>query len=210
MILDKFIRLNIAFKPPKNIIEKAISISREIGENNNTFFILDGIQFYPHITIYAPKYHENNIEKLLNGVKEIVKNSEKIEFQFQKISVSQGYMGIKFNYSPNIKILHEKIVETLNPFQKEYMKKEYQNGFDYHFNFSSEQEKNIREYGYPDAMNLYSPHLTITRLKNASLTKKISENIKWDISLFTINQIAVYEMGEHGVCKKLLGKFNLL
>ena len=209
MNLDKLVRLNIAFKPSKNVIEKVVSISREIGKNNGIFFVLDNIQFHPHITIYAPKYRKDDINKVLKDVKEIAKNTGNIEFQFQKASGGQGFIGVKFNYSPDIKKLHEKIVAKLNPLQKKDIKNENQESSDYHYNFSPEQKKNIKKYGYPDAMALYSPHLTITRLKNEFLTESILKNINWDIPVFTTNQIAVYEMGEHGSCKKLIKEFYL-
>ncbi len=206
---DKSIRLNIAFKPPKNIIKRTVSLSQKFGKNNKAFFILDNIKFHPHITIYAPKYRKSDINKVLEGVEKIAKNTKNIEFQFQKISGDQGFIGVKFNYSPAIKKLYKKIIAKLNPLRKKDIKNKNQESSDYYYNFSPEQEKNIKKYGCSDSMALYSPHLTITRFKNELSANKIMSNIIWNISDFIINKIAVYEMGKHGTCKKLIKEFNL-
>lgn len=207
---DKFIRFNIAFKPPKNVIEEVIRISQEIGKNNDSFFILDGIQFNPHITIYAPKYRENDIDQILNNVKEITNKTKRVKFRFNKISESQGYLGIKFDYSPEIKNLHEKIIAKLNPLRENYMEKESFDGSDYNFIFNAEQKENIRKYGYPDAISLYSPHLTIARFKNESIAKIIINNVAWNIYDFTADKIATYKMGENGTCTELIKEFDLI
>lgn len=75
--------------------------------------------------------------------------------------------------------------------------------------FTPEQKENIKKYGYPDAMSLYFPHLTIIRLKDELLAKKISKDINWNISEFIVNKLAIYEMGEHGTCRKLVKEFLL-
>jgi len=206
---NKLIRLNIAFKPPKNVIKKVISLSQKIYKSNETVFILDNIKFHPHITIYAPKYRKDDIGKILEGVEEIAKSTRNIEFRFQKVSGGQGFIGVKFNHSPDIKKLHKEIIAKLNPLQKKHIKNENQESSDYHYNFSSKQKENIKKYGCSDSMTLYSPHLTITRLKNRLSTEKIMKNINWDIPRFAVDKIAVYKMGKHGACKKMIKEFSL-
>lgn len=205
-----FLRLNIAFKPPKDVTEKAIALGNEISKNNEVFFVLDGIRFHPHITIYSPEYPKPNVDRVLKIVEEIANNAAKIEFQLQNISGGQGFISVKFNYSPEIKSFHKKVITKLNPLREGRIKKKYEEGPDYHMNFSSEQKENIKKYGCPDAMNLYSPHLTITRLKDkSSSVDEISKNLNWDIPRFTVDKIGVYKMGEHGACKELIKEFPL-
>lgn len=206
---NKFIRLNTAFKPPKYIAEKAIVLSREISKENGVFFVLDAIHFHPHITIYSPEYPKSNIDKILKIIEKITSNTAKLKFQFLKISGEQGFISVKFNYSPEIKSFHEEIVTKLNPLREGRIKGRRKEGSDYQMNFNPEQKENIKKYGYPDAMNLYSPHLTITRLKEESSVEQISKNLNWDISQFTVDEIGVYKMGEHGTCQELVKEFNL-
>jgi len=199
MNTNKFVRLNTAFKPPENIAEKAIGLSREISKNNEVFFVLDGIQFYPHITIYSPEYPEKNLDKMLEKVAEIASTTEKFKLTLKGISSSQGFISIKFDYTQEIKKIHEGIVLELNSLREGHIREKY-TADDYKMSFTQEQQENIKKYGYPDSMSLYSPHLTIIRLKDESLAKTISEEIKWDIPEFTVEKIAIYKMGEHGTC----------
>jgi len=204
-----FIRLNTVFKLPGEITEKVVTLSKEIGEKNETVFTLDGIQFHPHITIYSPEYPESNIDKILKTLKEIASRTAKIQLNFQEIKSHDGYIGIYFKLSPEIKSLHEEIVAKLNPLRKSHLREKYQSGSDYQMDFSPGQLENITKYGYPDAMNLYKPHLTIIRLKDALLSEKIAKDLKWEFTQFLIEKLALYKMGEHGTCKELLGEFLL-
>ncbi|UCD04485.1 MAG: 2'-5' RNA ligase family protein [Candidatus Woesearchaeota archaeon] len=201
--MEEYVRLNVVFKPPKKAIEEAIKLSKE----NEVFFILDGLKFHPHMTIYSPEYPRSNVDKVLESVEEIVKNISPITFKFNKVSGGQGFVSVKFDNSPTIKRIHEEIVEKLNPLREGRIREKY--GADYHMNFNEEQIENIKKYGYPDAMNRYSPHLSIIRLEDGSLVEEVSKKINWSIAQFTVDKIAVYEMGEHGTCIKLIKEFEL-
>ena len=208
MNTNKFVRLNITFKLPENIAEKAIGLSREISKNNEAFFVLDNVQFHPHITIYSPEYPEKNLGKALEKVAEIASNTEKVNLTLKGIISGQGFIGVKFNYTQEIKKIHERIVLELNSLREGYIREKYTVD-DYKMNFTQEQQENIKKYGYPDSMGLYLPHLTIIRLKDEQLAKAVLEEIRWDILEFTIEKVAIYEMGEHGTCRELVKKFNL-
>lgn len=203
-----FLRLNTAFEPPKYIVEKAIALGREISKNNETFFALDGIQFHPHITIYSPEYPENNLDRVLEKVAEITSNTGKVNLISKGIISGQGFISVKFDYTPGLKEIHEEIVLKLNPLREGHMREKY-TADDYKMRFTLEQQENIKKYGYPASMSLYHPHLTVIRLKDELLAKTISEEIRWDIPEFTVDKIAIYKMGEHGICRELVKEFPL-
>ena len=109
-----------------------------------------------------------------------------------------------------IKSLHEETVRKLNPFRAGHIREKYRPGSDYHLDFSKEQLKNIAEYGYPDAMSLYKPHITIIRLKDNSLAETIAKTISWgEPTHFIVDKLATYTMGESGTCKDLVKEFTL-
>ena len=208
MNTNKFTRLNTVFNLPEDIAEKAISLSSETSKNNEAFFVLDGIQFHPHITIYSPEYPEKNLDKVLEKVAEIASKTEKVKLTLKGISSYQGFISIKFDYTEEIKKIHEGIVSELNFLREGHIREKYTTN-NYKMNFTQEQQENIKRYGYPGSMALYSSHLTIVRLKDERLAKAISKEIKWDIPEFTIEKIAVYKMGEHGTCRELVKTFSL-
>lgn len=208
MNANKFTRLNITFKLPESVAEKAISLSRKISKNNETIFVLDGIQFHPHITIYSPEYPEKNLDKVLEKVAEIASNTEKVNLVSKGISSDQGFISVEFNYTPELKEIHEESVLKLNSLREGHIREKY-TADNYKMRFTLKQQESIKKYGYPDSMSLYFPHLTVIRLKDELLAKNISEQIRWDIPEFTADKIAVYKMGEHGTCRELVKKFNL-
>ena len=201
-----FIRLNTAFIPPKEISEKAIELSKAISSSAEAYFVLDGINFYPHITIYPPEYPEGSITEVLEAVEKTSGSLNSLKFKFKNIDSGQGYLGVAFEHSEEIQQTHEKIVSALNPLREGRVRDKY---VEYYMEFNSGQLQNIEKYGYPGAMDLYNPHLTITRLKDENKAKEILSTIKWDIPEFTINKIGVYKMGEHGTCRELVKEFNL-
>jgi len=203
MNIVEFIRLNVVFKLPKSVAKKAISLSREISKNNEALFVLDGIRFHPHITIYSPEYPAKNLDKILQKVEEIVNKTKKPTLVFKKTDAHKGFIGIEFNCLTEIKKIHEMIVAELNPLREGHIREKYTNN-DYKVGLVPEQQENIKKYGYPDSMSLYIPHLTIIRLKDESLAETILKEVRWGIPEFTVNKIAVYKMGKHGTCRELV------
>lgn len=201
-----FIRLNTVFIPPREVGEKAIELSRAIGNLAGTYFVLDGVNFYPHITIYPPEYPEENIVKVLGTVERVARSLNRLEFKFKNLDSGQGYLGMAFEHSDEIQQAHEKLVSALNPLREGRIRDKYA---EYHMEFNSEQLQNIEKYGYPGAMDLYNPHLTITRSKDETKAEKFLSTIKWDIPEFMVNKIGVYKMGEHGTCRELVKEFIL-
>jgi len=190
-------RINLIFKLPKEVAEKAIFLSKEIGKHNDSFFVLNGINAYPHITVYSPIYKESRIGEIFKNIEKSKKN---FKLKFKGVGSSQGFISLIFENSPDIQKFHEEIVKALNPLRE----KDVLNGSDYNADFNEEQKGNIDKYGYPDAMDLYSPHLTIIRLKDENLAKSIAQEIKWDIPEFIINEVEFYKMGDNGICKEII------
>ena len=205
---NKFIRLNTAFKLPGDMAKAAIKLSKEISQKYEVFFVLDGINFYPHITIYSPEYPEDNLDKVLNAVEETTKDIEKIKFVFKKIKPHQGFIVIYFELSLEIKKIHEEIVLKLSPLREGRIRDKYKVD-DFKMTFSPKEQEYIAKYGYANAMELYDPHLTTIRLKDELLAEKVAENLEWDIPEFIIDEIGIYRTGGHGTCRKLVREFSL-
>lgn len=202
-----FIRLNTAFILPEEVGKKAIELSRAISRLADAYFVLDGVDFYPHITIYPPEYPEKNIDKVLENIGRALEFSNSVRFQYERVETHQGYIGVEFERLSQIQKIHEDLVNALNPLREGYIREKDD---DYQFEFSVKQLKNIQEYGYPDMMNLYNPHLTITRLRDQNKAEQILKTIEWDIPEFIVNKIGVYKTGEHGTDRELVKEFTLI
>jgi|SRR5579872_1234300 len=201
-------RLNVAFIPPDQVLDQAVLLSRQIASENDAYFILNQRDYLGHITIYSPEYAEEQTDNVIKALEELSKSFQPINFKFLKLASRQGYIGIEYKRTSEIQDVHEKLVNTLNPLRQGLVRDKYKNQ-DYKMNFSKEQIDNIEQYGYPDAMKLYKPHLTITRLKNEDVAKTITTGLNQNFEDFTVNKIGIYKMGEHGTATALISGVNL-
>jgi len=209
MSKNKFIRLNTAFKPSEDIAKKTMDFSKKLGEEHEAFFVLDGVNFHPHLTIYSPEYPEHNLKEVLKTVEEIAKKTNRIKFVFRKIKPHQGFIGIHFEPSSEIKNMHKEIVLKLSPLREGRIRDKYKVD-DFKMTFSPKEQEYIAKYGYANAMELYDPHFTTIRLKNELLAEKVAENLEWDIPEFIIDKIGIYRTGGHGTCIELVKEFSLI
>lgn len=203
----EFVRLNIAFIPPDDVASEVVKLSGDIGKKEESYFCVDNLNFYPHITIYSPEYPAYNLEKVLDAVAELSKKLAPIKFIFKSIKTGQGFVGVEFNYSEEIKNIHESIVEKLNPLREGHIREKY--SASYQMEFSEEKKKNIQKYGYPNSMSLYHPHMSIARLKDEKDAEKIAGEVTWPIKEFMVDKIGIYRMGNHGTCIELTKEVEL-
>ncbi len=204
---DKFIKINIAFKLPVEVAEKVARLSLEISQKEDAFFTLDNLNFYPHVTIYFLEYPAYNSEKIWEKLEDISKNFSPIKFVADGIKISRGYIGMAASYSPELRHLHEAIVRETNTFRENHPREEYAS-------INSEEisqgkKQNIKLYGHSDVLDLYKPHITITRLKNEEAAQKNAKSIQWEIEDFLIDVVGVFKTGENGTCVEKIKEFKL-
>ncbi len=206
---SKFIRLNVAFKPPENVVKKAIAMSQQIGRNYKADFALDGVNFHPHITIYQPEYPVSSFDEVVEMAGKVADKIAKTPFAFEKFDRHKSSLDITFKLTLQIKDIHELVVKKFNPLRKEHQRKKFQPGSAFYKNLSSAQKENCKKFGHPNIMKVYKPHLTLIRLTYQSSAKNLLPNLKWKIPKFIVKKIAVFKEGKHGICKELVKEFSL-
>lgn len=206
--MSKYIRINAALKPPVDIAQKIITLSQDIAKEHKSYFVLDNKNYFPHFTVYSPEYPINRAQEIPARLKEIAKNQISFRMNFKEIGTNQGYIGLHFELTPEIKGFHVAIVEALNPLREGHLRDKYKAN-DYKMELSQEKLDNIDKYGYPSAMNLYHPHMTIIRLPDAKVAESLAQKIKWDEN-FIVDTLALYKMSDHGTCVEQIEEFKLL
>lgn len=205
---EKLIRLDIVLKPSVEAGEKVIGLSRELGERYENEFVLDGNNFFPHITVYAPVFPEKIIEKIIEALEKLAKKFKVFEMRYLKITPNQGWIGVEFECTDEIMSFHIAVVNEMNLFREGHNLPEFEEA-DKRAKLSSEKIDNIDKYGFPGSMALYHPHLTIIRLKDFDEADRVAKEIEWGISDFKSDTVAIYKMGEHGTCIELVKEFKL-
>lgn len=200
---EKFIQLNVAFRIPEDVAKVAIELSREIAEKEDAYFVLDGVEYFPHISNYYIDVLESEIGKICEEMEEIVKNFSPVEFTYSFKRANDGWVMVFFENTDEVMKLHEAIVGRISKkFFKRSVKIEGERLMDH-------QIENIEKFGKPTVMDLYEPHLTFTRLKDIKIAEKVTKELTWKIKKFTSDKIGVFVSGEHGTCRKLIQEFRL-
>ncbi|EKE18476.1 MAG: hypothetical protein ACD_9C00323G0003 [uncultured bacterium] len=203
---EKFIRLNIAFRMPEEVAKAAMKLSRKIAEGEDVYFILDGIEYFPHATNYAVEYPEKNLDKVIEAVEGLVAEFYALEFSFTENVAEQGWVGVHFDYSQSLRKVHCAFIEKLSPLRENRIRENFEDIG----TFSSEEEQeNIAMHGHPWILNLYTPHLTITKLKNDEIAEKVARELMWPIENFKVDTVGIFIGGEHGTCRKLIKEFKM-
>lgn len=180
---EKFVQLNIAFRVPEEVAKVAMKLSEEIAEKEDAYFVLDGVNYLFHITNYSVDVLEKNVEKMFEIIEKLAEDFSPVEFVFNKrINANLGWICVFFDCSQEIKNLHEAIVNAVSPLKKGQTA--------------------------PSMADSYDPHVTITRLKDFNIAKKVASEMKWEIEKFKSDAIGIFVSGEHGTCAKLLKEFK--
>ena len=207
--MTEYIRLNIAIIPPEKVAIAAIELSKELSKPGKVSFILDGKNFHPHVTCYSPEFPTKNLDKIFGSIEELAHNFKSFSCDFLELQTHDGYIDIEAQLNREFKQLHETIIEKLNPLREGHLREKYTVEENLQ-SLTEEQRQNIQKYGYPDVMELYRPHMTLTRLEDADEAVMLLKGIKWDIDELKVDTVGAFTMSSYGTCKKLLNEFSLL
>ena len=200
------VRLNVVLQLPPEIVEYALSLSKNLSKRSECYFVLGSSGPYPHITLYMGVYPERSVSAVLDVVRATAVESAPVACAAIGVDSLWGFVGIKLLLTAELRALHTRLLQCLNPLRKgnifpKYLEPEYQ------CRFISARRESVQKYGYPCALECFSPHISLTRFKDETLAAEVSRNLKCELKPFTVNALAVYEMGEHGTCTKLVQKF---
>ncbi len=199
--------LNIVLLPDASTQKVAIELSRKLAGQYPTEFELNQTNILPHVTIYQADFPESNLEKIKSAIDKISSHTKKFDITLSTFSFLSNFIFWNVVISDEIKSLHEKIVEELNPLRNGIVKKELLEVKD----FYPGDQSDIRKYGSLLIGPNYLPHLTITCFKKTSNEKQILDlfNGQEKIS-FTIDKLHLGILGQFGTVNKIIHSWKLL
>lgn len=195
---------NIVIYPPKDIFQKATSVSRRLKRKGG-LFVLDAKNYFPHITLYMTEFPLKNVLRIRKLLKQLT--SEIKPFSIKSLNYRQiedGYIDVNYRRSKNIRELQKKIIALLNPLRERFIRKK--DGARMR-ELSKAQQKNIKLYGYRSVGSEFYPHLTFTKLEKFDQSALAGID-KLDFS-FKVDKIGFFYLGDYGTCHKLIEILNL-
>lgn len=205
----RFITISVAFLLPCEVHQSAVSLSTEISKRFKTIFTLGDRESVPHVTIYFNEYPKSNIDNILESANVLAEEFGRTKVEFTRFCTGRGYIDMGIGLSKQLVMIHKRSVKLLFPQLKTHLREKYLESSEKYSLYSEKQKRNIKRYGHPDVMDLYRPHVTLTRLENEDDAKDLVAELKWPIKNCVLDSIGVFEMGEHGSCQRLIKKLKL-
>lgn len=201
-----FTRINIAVKPPHEVVEQVIALSKDLGTHEESFFVLDGLHYFPHLTLYSPEYPEKNIADVLSSVEEIVSQTKSFTATVTFVNSHLGYIDLAIEKTAAWDMVHKTVVDRLNPYREGHIREKYTSKFEA---YSPKQQEYIQEYGYSEVFSTFRPHLTIIRLKDEERAEEVAKKLNFPLHSFQVTELAAYTMGDHGTCTGIIKEFSI-
>src|SRR3989344_3133375 len=160
--------INVCVIPSQDVGNQCIQLSQSL-KSESTMFVLDGKSKFAHMTVFMARFANNEISNVLNATEKALKNANSFLCEHTGYFMTAGrYLEVSYRKSKEFMGLHELLIDSLknfrinpnNPFEEGYFTP-----------YTEEQQKNAKETGYDLALNLYRPHITLTRYEEGEVPK---------------------------------------
>ncbi len=205
----RYKRLNIILVVDDRFRKKALELAGKIGVGEEEVFHIDDNNYFSHVTVYSPEFPESNITEVVKVVGGFARNTKKFNLVATGFSAEDGFVIVDFERSDRIEELHGTIVQMLNPLREGRIGEKYLKGIK-EGKYSVESVDMIENYGYPNVLKLYRPHLTLGRLINQEAAERSVKHLdSVGETVAQIEKIGISEMGPNGTCTNILYEFGL-
>ena len=195
---------NIVIYPPAGVSKRAILTSKKL-KNKNSLFVLDGKNYFPHITLYMTEFPLKNIAKVRKLLKQFAAKTKPFEISSSKYRQNKdGYIDVDYRKSKNINELQKKIIKLLNPLREGLMRDKDKARIS---EMTKVEQKNLKLYGYRSVGGNYFPHLTFSKLEK--FDKSALSHIDKSNFSFKVDKVGFFYLGDYGTCRKLIEIYNL-
>jgi len=211
--MSEYVSIRVIFIPSGSLRDVAIGLAKEISEAGKTYFIVDDKKYYSHLTVYKTEFPEHSVNDVYSVVGQLAKDIKQLNLRFKRFYCDWGWVGFDFHKSKEIFTAHKKIVKSLNVLREGHISEKYLKEMEVTSKYSERQRKYIKNFGYPQVMVEYHPHLTLARFEDEDVGNKVStkyNRLKIAIPDSKVSEIALAESGDHGTVTGILKRYKLV
>lgn len=194
---------DIVILPSEDLAQKLIAASGAL-RTEPVLFILDGIQFYPHASLYMTQLKLDDMDKVKKLLAAIARNFAPHAFTAVRYNQEAGYVDAEYGRTAALDRLQMAVIDAINPIRDGLREKDevrLQSAI-------GVARQNLERYGYQAIGELFRPHATITRFAHDG---------RADMSLLPepaalsghFTRIGLFEMGDNGTCIREIASFTL-
>lgn len=201
------VQLNIAIIPEQRIQQEAIKLSETLSKSFDTHFILNTENLFPHVTISQARYPKKNLDKVIDMVKNTVKNITQCNVSLSQFDLVFGeFVFWNAFRSPELVGFHQQIVDSTNSL-REGLVIEHVAAMT---NLPPEDAGDREKYGALLIGPRYRPHITLTRLRESGQIEKVAKVVgKGKEDHFTMTKIIIGYLGNHGTVNGVIEEIPL-
>ena len=205
--MEKSIALNIIYLPDEQTRNKAIELSQKLATELFTEFVLNPQNPLPHITIYQALFPTKNLEKIKEFIKDLSSDIKAFEIEMNGfwVNVVRGFVWWNCVKIDQLVKIHLETLEKLNPLREGLVSEGLKT-----YPGTDDDKNDIENYGSLLVGKRYTPHITITGLKNADNDKKVLEILGNQTNSFRAKSISIGYLGNHGTVTEIIESFSLL
>lgn len=200
--------LNIVLLPDRTVFNKALTFSYRVTRRCPSEFVLDSERYKPHITLYQGYYPDRNLAGLYDALKDIGRKNQQFEVQMGDFELSHGtFLFWNCVKTLELKALHESILEKANPLREGNIPPITAQLLP---RLPDNEKAMVQATGSILNKELFHPHITITRLKNASESPLALRMLgREEKALFVPDKLAVAHLGPHGTISEIIQEIPL-
>jgi hypothetical protein len=197
--------IDIVILPPQDIRKEiGTKIKKEMSHLPN-YFVVDNNKLIPHLSLWHMKTSKENIEKIAQELKKVVKNKKSIKItssKFHDLEKFKGCLEFTIKENKNLVVFRQKVFEKIY-FYKTGIMPQFASFLK--IKYSKNKLEEIRKYGRGLG---FGPHFTIGWLKNESDISKVVKRMNKVKFSFTVNEIYICEIDKWWQVKKIIKKIN--
>ena len=197
---------NIVLLPPRAVSKEAIRLSKLIAKSFPAEFILDGKNFYPHLTLFQLAIPAKSLPVVNDLLEDTLKFT--IQTKFDKyFGAKNGFISWDCQISRQLLELQVKVIDKTNHFRRNRPLPSKK----LHYNFlTAKDHKQIKKFGSAGLLGSFRPHITLARLRDGSHYKEALNLLPPKKPLIVkFKQAALGELSTHGTVVKIISNYKL-
>ena len=200
---------NLVLLPDIMVRDYAITLSQQIAKQHEVSFVLDGKNFYPHVSLYQAAYPDKNLPRIEKQMAAVAHSSKKFSLRIKGCSTLWGFIFLDAVLNIPLQELHESIVSSLNDLREGMLMDSVKDMLS-SSDVSEKMKNSIRAYGSPLAMETYIPHITLCRLKNSAEVEEICASLGNANASFEVDALHVANIGIDGTVNEIFASYPFL
>jgi len=194
--------LNVALLPDAHIGDTAISLSQKIAGKYSVHFTLDSVNHIPHLSLYHARYPNKNSTEVVNQIERVAKLASPFPVILDRVACLENFIFLAARGSGGLSLLQSMVLDALNPLREGLILPDYRTILD-NKSADLQQVEYIRHYGYAYVKEAFSPHVTLTRLKEKREITKAMALVPNEIRTFQSSELVIGTIGPHGTLTKI-------